>query len=403
MHDVVVSGMGAVTACGIGVEPLWQAAREGRSGVGPTTLTRWLGHKVRISAQVDRDAVSSRLTPQQIETTDPCSRFALVAAAEALAQSGLAPKDVAGRETAVVIGCSIGGISTLDDGYHAFYAEEASRVSPYTVPRIMANAPASQIGMAHGITGPTLAIATACASGSQAIGLGMWLVRSGQVRRAIVGGTDANIAPGMLRAWEMTRALAPDACRPFSQGRNGMVLGEGAGMLVIERGEDARARGVRPAARLAGYGTSGDAGDLLRPDPAGAAAALTAALDDAGLPPEAIGYIAAHGTGTVFNDIAETAAVRTVFGGHADGIAMSSTKPVTGHTLGAAGALNLLIAIRSLEEQFAPPTLNWLGADPQCDLDVVPNRGRAHAIQAVMANAFAFGGINAALVAARAT
>ncbi len=399
MRTALVTGMGCVSGCGIGVAPFWAAVREGRPAVGPVRLDRDPG-RIDRAVQVERDAVLARFGAAQQAACDPCSLFALVAAQEAIAQAGLAPGELAGARTAVIVGCSIGGIGTLDDGFHSFYREGSTRITPLAIPRIMANAPACHIGMTHGIKGPTFAVASACASAAQAIGLGTMLVRSGAVDRAVVGGTDAIVTPGMMRAWASMRVLTPDACRPFSAGRNGMVLGEGAGILVIEAAEVARARRARPLAVLAGYGTTSDAGDLLRPDPAGAAGAMRAALADAGLPPAAIGYVNAHGTGTVANDAAECDALGRVFG-HDAIPPVSSTKPVHGHALGAAGALELIVAISALKDQFAPPTANWTGPSDDCPVDPVPNAGRPIRADAALSNSFAFGGINASLLVTR--
>ena len=402
MPDIVVTGLGCVTALGIGAEALWTAALEGRSGVGPTRLPRWIDHRIRISAQVDLEAVATRFAADRLPILDPCSQLALVAAEEAIAQSGLSRAELAGPRTAAIVGSCIGGMTTLDDGFQRFYSEGSSRISPLTVPRIMASAPASHISMQHGITGPVFAVSSACSSGTQAIGLAMMLLRSGAVDRAVVGGSDAVITPGMTRAWELMRVLTPEACRPFSRGRNGMVLGEGAAILVIERADAAEARGARPLATLMGYGTSSDAKDLLRPDPVGAAAAIQGALTDAGLPPERIDYVNAHGTGTVLNDPSEAEALHIALGSHGETVPVSSTKPLHGHALGASGAIEVLATILALRDQMVPPTLNWVAADPACAVNVVANAARPASIAAAMSNSFAFGGINACVVVGHA-
>jgi nodulation protein E len=402
MPEVVVTGLGCVTALGVGVETFWSAARVGRSGVRETKMPRWLDHRVKMSAQVDLETIAARFTDSQLAVLDPCSQLALVAAEEAVASAGLSRAELAGPRTAAVVGSCIGGMHSLDDGFHLFYANRSSRVPPLTVPRIMASAPSSHISMTYGITGPVFCVSSACSSGTQSIGLGLMLVRSGVVDRALVGGTDAIITPGMTRAWELLRVLTPEACRPFSIGRNGMVLGDGAAVLVIERADAARARGAEPLATLMGYGTSSDARDLLRPDPGGAAAAMSAALADAGLGPEAIGYVNAHGTGTILNDASEAEALRMVLGPHLADIPVTSTKPIHGHALGASGAIELVAAIMAMRDQHLPPTINWTGPDPACDLDVVPNEPRSATIGAAMSNSFAFGGINACLVVGHA-
>jgi nodulation protein E len=265
----------------------------------------------------------------------------------------------------------------------------------------MTNAAASWTAMEFGVTGPTLCISTACASATQSIGLAMQMVRAGIVERCIAGGAEALLAAAVFRAWEVLRVMTPTLCRPFSQGRDGMMLGEGAAMLVLETEEAALARGAPILAEIAGYGTTSDAGDLLRPDPAGAAAAMAAAIADAGLAPADIGYVNAHGTGTVANEQSETEALRRVFGQDLAGLAVSSTKPIHGHALGAVGAIEMIVAINALRERIAPPTINFLGVDDKLGIDPVGNVARPFSGDAVMSNSFAFGGINASLVARR--
>jgi nodulation protein E len=401
MRRVAITGLGCVSALGIGVEPLWAAVRSGNSGVGPTNFPRWLNHHVKISAQVSREAVSSQLADRAFADCDPFAQFAILAADQAAAQAGLTRAELAGPRTAVIMGSGVGGIGTLDDGCYSFYALNQKRVEPLTVPRVMANAAASHVSMRYGTTGPTFAVASACSSASQAIGIGFELVRSGAVDRAIVGGSEACVTPATTRAWEALRVLTPNACRPFSRGRNGMVLGEGAGVVVLENRDAARARGVAPIASLLGYGTTSDANDLLRPDPNGAAAAMRLALESASLEPAAIQYINAHGTGTLLNDVAESQAVRQAFGASADRLCISSTKPIHGHALGAAGGLEIVVTIMAICDGFAPPTINWIEQDPDCNLDIVPNVGRDTPIGAAMSNSFAFGGINAAIIVGR--
>jgi nodulation protein E len=266
----------------------------------------------------------------------------------------------------------------------------------------MGNAAASHVGMRYGCTGPTLGVTSACASASQAIGLGIFMIRARMVDRAIVGGSDSTITALNIRAWELLHVLTPDCPRPFSIGRNGMVLGEGAAVFVLESAEAARARSAEPLAELAGFGTSSDAGDLVRLDVDGPASAMRLALADAGLAPDAIDYVNAHGSGTIANDINEAQALRQVFGDRVRELPVSSTKPIHGHTLGAAGAIELAVTVMALREGVVPPTINWLGPDPKVDLDPVPNVARAAPIRAAMSNSFAFGGINGCLIVAKA-
>lgn len=399
---VVVTGMGAVAATGIGARALWEAARDGRSGVGRVRLQREVNNRVTIAAQIPDYDPTQYFDRALLAALDPFAQYALIAADEALAEAGLAEARPLGARTAVILGTGLGGSSTLDEQHRRVYIDQ-KRPEPLTIPRVMANSGASHISTRHGVTGPVFAVASACASAGQAVGLGLMLIRSGAVDRAIVGGSEAMITASVFSAWEGLRVLSPDRCRPFSRKRNGMVLGEGAGMFVLEAAECAAARGAEPLAELAGYGTTADARDLLRPDPAGAAACMRAALADAGLEPGELDYINAHGTGTVANDSSEAEALRQVFGNGLARIAVSSTKPVHGHALGAGGALELLITIMALRNGVVPPTLYCEELDPACDgLDVVPNTARAKPVRAAMSNSFAFGGINAALIVTQA-
>jgi nodulation protein E len=390
--------MGSVSAVGIGAEALWQAARDGRSGVKEKLFER-LGNKqrVKIAAAFDEFDAAAHLEPEVSHMCDRFARFALVAADEAMAQAQLPRDQPQGDRTAVIVGTGIGGAETIDIGNYQFFVTQ-DRGNPLNIPLLMPNAAASQISMRYGCRGPSFAIASACSSASQSIGIGLQMVRSGIVDRAVVGGSEACLTATGFKSWELLRVLTPTACRPFSKGRNGMVLGEGAGILVIETAEMAQKRGAAVIADLTGYGTSSDAVDLIRPDPNGEVRAMRLALDDAGLVPDDIHYVNAHGTGTFHNDSAETQALRMVFGDRLDGLPISSTKPIHGHTLGAAGALELIVTIKALLNDNAPPTINWQEADPKCDLDMVPNQGRDVPISAAMSNSFAFGGINATLI-----
>lgn len=393
---VVVTGMGAVTAAGFGAEPLWHAVRDGRSAVQVLDAPNFENARIRQAAHV-RDFDPLRyFSPERNATIDRFSAFALLAAEEALKRAGLGDEEL-GDRCAVIIGSGIGGAVTSDAGSIAYYVTR-QRSDPMSIPKIMPSAAASQVSMRHGARGPVFCVSSACASSAQAIGIGMQMIRTGMVDRAIVGGSEAMLTPAVMRAWEVLRVLTPTANRPFSKGRDGMVLGEGAGVLVLERADSARQRGATALAELAGYGTASDANDLLRPDPVGAARAMQLALESAGLEPGDIGYVNAHGTGTVLNDVAETQALTAIFGGRLGALPVSSTKPVHGHTIGAAGAIELIVTISALAEQTIPPTINWTAEDPNCGLDAVPNVKRSGSFTAAMSNSFAFGGINAALV-----
>jgi nodulation protein E len=293
------------------------------------------------------------------------------------------------------------GQQTLDDSYQEFYGRAAKRLPPLTVPRSMPSAPASQISIEFGMQGPSFAIASACASAAHAIGTAFQMVRSGLLDLAVTGGSDASIQPGFLKAWDALRVLSPDCCRPFSRDRNGLVIGEGAGILVLEAWDQAQQRGAAIHAELVGFGMNADAGDLVAPSAAGAARAISAALDDAGLPPACIGYVNAHGTGTRLNDVTEVQALAGVFGARLAELPVSSTKSMIGHCLNAAGALELIVTALALREGCLPPTIGFREGDPDCAIDCVPNRMRRGAPQYALSNSFAFGGLNAVLVVRR--
>lgn len=397
---VVVTGMGAVSGTGIGVASLWSAARSGQSAVGEIISERALQGHIKIAAQVKNFKPEQYIEPLVMPFCDRFTQIAIAAADEALAQAQFSRKDRLGDRTGVIVGTGVGGYTSIDDLNFTFYVLK-SRTHPMTIPRGMSNGAASHICTRYGCTGPSFAVSSACSSANQAIGIGAFFIRTGLIDRAIVGGSEAGLTPTAMRAWENLRVLTPDFCRPFSKERNGMVLGEGAGIFVLEAEEIARARKTEPLAEIAGYGTTSDAKDMVRPDIDGAEKAMRLALVDAGLSPDAIDYVNAHGTGTILNDVVETEALRRVFGSRLPNLPVSSTKPVHGHGLGAAGALELAITIMAMRENVAPPTINFLHPDPNCDLDPVPNHARELPIRAAMSNSFAFGGINACLIVTR--
>jgi nodulation protein E len=396
---IVVTGMGAVSAAGVGAPALWQAARDGRSCVRETHFERPYRGRIRISAQVQDFDPVAYLTSRELPFCDPVAQYLLVAADEALAQAGLASAKPMGPRTATIIGTGVGGMHTLENGLYLTLVEQG-RPDPLTIPRLIPSAGPSLLSIRYGSTGPCFAVASACSSATQAIGLGVQLIRSGLVDRAIVGGTEDCVTNSAMLAWEALRVLTPDACRPFSKGRNGMILGAGAAVFVLEEAELARARGAEALVEIAGYGTSADAKDPVRPDVEGAAACMRNALADADVEADEIDYVNAHGTGTTANDATESAALGLVFGDRA--LPVSSTKPVHGHALGAAGALELVVTIGAVRENVAPPTINWREADVKCPVDAVPNEARPMPIRTALTNSFAFGGINATLIVRRA-
>jgi nodulation protein E len=404
MRRIVITGQGAICALGHNAADTWRAMTEGRSGIGPIRRVdaNQLRNNAAIAAEISDFEPRAFIDEARLPFLDPLSQYALVAANEAIAQSGLSFRNERAARTAVVVGVGVAGEETREGLYQKLYAEQSGRFHPLGIVRIMSNAPPSQISMAHGITGPTFTVASACASSNHAIAQAALMMRAGLIDAAIVGGAEACITLGLLRAWEAMRVLAPDTCRPFSINRRGLVLGEGAAMFVLETLESAQARGATILGELAGVGMSADAGDIAAPSDAGAAAAMTAALRDAGMQPTEIDYVNAHGTGTVANDCTETRAIHQVFGEHARRLAISSTKPMHGHALGAGGALELIATLGALRTGIVPPTLNYLGPDPACDLDYVPHEARAMSVRAALSNSFAFGGLNAVVALRRA-
>jgi nodulation protein E len=398
MHRVAVTGIGAICALGRNIEDFATSLQEGRSGIAPIQSADCSTLRFRNGAEVSGYDHRPYFDDKQADFMDRFAQFAVIAAREAVADSGIEWTAALRENSAIITGSCVGGQSTEDAGFTNVYKLGQTRVHPLTIPKTMANAGASHISMEFGITGPSYTISTACSSSSHAIGQAFWMVRSGAAPLAITGGSEAPFSFGILKAWEALRVVSPDTCRPFSKDRKGMILGEGGAMLVLEPLEAARARGARIYAEIVGFGMSSDACHITQPSAEGAARAMRAAVCDAHLMPEVVGYINAHGTGTPANDFTETAAIRAVFGPHADRLAVSSTKSMHGHALGAAGAMEALAAILALCYGFLPPTANYNEPDPQCDLDVVPNVARQADIEYALSNSFAFGGLNAVLL-----
>ena len=394
---VAITGMGVFCALGRDRAETWEALRAGRSGIGPIRAVDTTQLRFQNGAEIPNYDPARYFEGNQADFLDRFAQFAVIAAREAVRDSGVSLPPALRENAAVVTGSCVGGQCTQDVGFVGLYKNGSPRVHPLTIPRTMSNAGASQVALEFGITGPTYNLSTACSSSNHALGLAFQMVRSGQAELALAGGCEAPFSMGFLKAWEAMRVIAPDTCRPFSKDRKGMVLGEGAAMLVLEPLEAAQARGARIYAELAGFGMSSDAHHITQPSVEGPAKAMRAALADAGLRPEEIGYINAHGTGTPANDPIETRAIRAVFGEHAGRLAVSSTKSMHGHALGAAGALEAVATALALSEGVLPPTANFTTADPECDLDVVPNQARAATAGAALSNSFAFGGLNAVL------
>jgi len=401
MNRVVVTGLGIISPLGHSVAEVTASLRAGRSAIGPLANIPTEGLITRIGAEVRGFDPAALFSERQLPLLDRCAQLGLVAARQAVAQSGLDFRGPLGARTATIVGSGVGGMNTMDDSFRRIYAEGGKRAHPFTVPKLMISATMSHITMEHGLTGPSFTVASACASANHAMGVAYHMVRSGGVDVAVTGGAEAVFTFGTIKAWEALRVMAPETCRPFSKNRAGMVLGEGAAMFVFEERERALARGAGILCEMAGFGMSSDAGDIVLPSLDGASAAMRNCLADGGLSPGDVDYINAHGTGTAANDVTETKAIHAVFGPHARALAVSSTKSLHGHALGAAGALELAATVIAMREGFIPPTANYAEPDPECDLDYVPNQARAAQIEVAMSNSFAFGGHNAVIAVRR--
>ncbi len=397
MNRVVVTGWGVVSPTGNDARTYWSSIRSGASGFGPPTLAPSERLNQKVVAEVKGFDPLAHFTDRELIALDRLSQFAVVAAREAVSQAGISFEGGRSERTAAIIGTGAGGLTTQDDTYKRLYEEKATRVHPLTVPRMMVSAPASQVSMYCGVRGPSFAVASACASATHAIGLAFHMVRQGLADSALAGGTEACLTFGGIKSWEAMRVMAPDACRPFSMDRKGLVLGEGAAVVVLETLDGARQRGAEILGEIVGFGMSADAADLTNPDVGGMCRAIAGALDDARVTPSEVQYVNAHGTGTTVNDASETEALKRVFGDRLKGLAVSSTKSMVGHALGAAGALEAVASLMAMREGVAPPTMNYLGPDPACDLDCVPNEARDMTIDVALSNSFAFGGLNAVL------
>lgn len=402
---VVVTGIGVVTPLGRGAGAVFDALVAGASGIGPVTRFDASAHRSRVAGEVrDLDPVEAGvMSAAEMRSFDRFEQFALVAAHDAVADAGLGSEPL-GDRAGVYLGVGIGGIETIERNAEVMQKRGPGRVSPYFVPAAIANLAPSLVSMRFGARGPCIATVTACASGAHAIGEALWAIRSGRIDLALAGGAEAAVTPLTFAGFAAMRALSERnddprrASRPFDRGRDGFVIGEGAGVLVLESAERAARRGARVYAVLAGYGATADAHHITQPDPeaAGMAASMAAALADAGVGAADVGYVNAHATSTPLGDRLEAKAIRDVFGARAP--AVSSTKGAVGHLLGAAGAVEAAFAVLALLRGVLPPTLNQEDPDPEIDLDVVPNEARPFTGRFAMSNAFGFGGTNSSLV-----
>lgn len=396
MRNVVVTGLGVVSPVGVGRRDYWSGLASGKCGIAKHDYTAEELTLTLPTAPVD--GIDDIIAAQGRDTAraDRVSQLAVAAADEALADSGLDLDDALRIRTACIIGTGIGGQATFDQCY-VNMLRKGRRPHPLSILKIIPNAPASHISIRHGLRGPAFAISSACASGAHAIGVCADMIRSGTADVGFAGASEAILTYGALEAWRAMHILADDVCRPFSKNRNGLVIGEGAGVLVLEEEARAKARGARIYARLAGFGMNADGRDMINPAVEGAANAMTLALQGLNVSDAAGVYINAHGTGTLMNDPTETKAIREVFGADADALLVSSTKSMHGHLLGAAGGIEAVAALLALNENVAPPTINLDEPDPACDLDYVANEAKDRKLSLAISNSFAFGGLNAVL------
>jgi nodulation protein E len=401
VNRVVITGAGTINALGHDVASTLDAMREGHCGIGPLEFRDVDRLSIQIGGQIKGFEAEGHFNRQQMTLYDRFTQFTLMAAREAITQSGLQFTGDLANRAGVVLGTAGGGVSTWDDNYRAVYEEGKNRVHPFVVPKLMMNAAASHVSMEYNLRGPSFTVSTACASSNHAMAQAFQMVRSGMSPVMITGGSESMLCFGGIKAWEGLRVMSKDACRPFSANRNGMVQGEGAGIFVFEAFDHARARGADILAEVAGFAMTSDAADIVMPSKQGAARAMAGALRDAGITADQVGYINAHGTGTAANDKTECAAVADVFGPHADRLMISSTKSMHGHLIGATGAVELLACIMALRDGVIAPTIGYEEFDPECALDVVPNEAREASVEVALSNAFAFGGLNAVMALRR--
>lgn len=394
---VAVTGLGVICAAGLNAVTAWNSLQRGISSIGPITAVDSSKLRFQVAAEVRGYDPGAHFEGSRQDHLDRFAQFGVVAAREAVADSGITFSAALRERTAVVCGTGSGGQITTDSGFEDLYLRGRGRLHPLSIPRTMSNAATSHISMEFGTTGPAFTISTACSSSNHAIGMAFQMVRRGDADLALAGGSEAPFSMGFLKAWEAMRVMAPDTCRPFCKDRRGLVLGEGGAILVLEPLDAAQARGAKIYAEVVGFGMSSDAHHLTQPTVEGPSRAIRLALRDANLAPEQIGYVNAHGTGTPGNDPTETRAIHEVFGEHAARLAVSSTKSMHGHALGGAGAIEAIATVLALRDAILPPTANFTEADPECDLDYIPNQPRALRVEYALSNSFAFGGLNAVL------
>jgi len=396
----VVTGQGVVTPLGTGVDKFWAGLKSGTCGIREVQSFSTEDLYITIAGEVPDFDPRERLLSKQLILADKYSQYAGCAAQEAVMQSKLETplKDNESYRAACVIGSGVGGITTLEFSYKMLFKENKRATHPLTLLKAIGSSASAHVSIEYGIKGPTFGVVSACSTAAHSIGLVYRMIREGGIDLGLAGASEASLNWGTTRAWQAMRVLSPDGLWPFSKHRNGTVLAEGAGILMLEEYEHAKARGAPILAELMGYGTTSDAADMVNPSIEGASTAMQMALDDSGLAPSDIDYVNAHGTATMVNDINETRSIKRVFGNAANKLSISSTKSMHGHCLGAGGGIEAVAAIKAIGENYVPPTVGLDEPDPECDLDYTPNIGKTREINYAMSNSFAFGGLNAVLV-----
>ena len=398
MNRVVITGSGTVNALGTDVSETLLSMQEGKCGIGPLKFRDVDRLSIKIGAQIKGYTETDYFNRQELVLYDRVTQFAILAARQAVNESGLIFGGELSENSGVLLGTAAGGMNTWEDNYRAVFESGKNRVHPFVVPKLMNNAATSHVSMEFNLKGPSFTVSTACASSNHAIGLAFQMVRSGMVDVMIAGGSEAMLTFGGVKAWEGLRVMSKDACRPFSDNRSGMVQGEGAGIFILEKYENAISRGANVLAEIVGFAMNSDASDIVVPSQHGASTAMIRALKDARMDINDVGYINAHGTGTRANDTTECAAITKVFGAHVNKLMVSSTKSMHGHLIGGTGAVELLACIMAIRDGIIAPTIGYEQKDTSCDIDVVPNIARNAKVKGVVSNAFAFGGMNAVLV-----
>ena len=398
-NRVVITGMGGVSSIGMSVPEIYNSLREGKSGIGQLEFPDVSRLKVKTGGQIKNFDPSNFFELKQVGRMDRFSQFALLAANEAITTSGLKTcKEDWSENAGIILGSSIGGIETINYSYKQVFEEGHNRLHPLTIPKIMNNSATSLISIEYKIQGPSFTVSSACSSANHAMGLAYETIKSRKSEVMITGGSESFLSFGGIKPWESLRILSQSKCRPFSKGRDGLVHGEGAGIFVFESLESAKKRRATIIAEVVGFSMSSDASDLIKPNNIGPKKALRGVLKDGMINKTEVSYINAHGTGTILNDKVECEAINTVFGAHTKALKVSSTKAMHGHLIGATAAIELLACTLAVSEKVIPPTINYVGLDPDCDLDVVPNYSQElKSVDVVLNNSFAFGGMNAVL------